>query len=511
MRPPTLAAGSCAALLLITVGALLYVELPKLVHKTIDSTFTMTGPESAMYPTFFDSARHNVFEYKANYFFNITNAADVTAGRAYPVVEQVGPYVYREFESRPEEYTQWHANGTVRFKQHTVYLFEPSMSKGTESDVIVTADMGMLTAVKKLNGGASAKMQKEMQYLFSPGLTYFVAKNVSEMLYGWEFLGKAMVAMQPDDKNDISAKPFHAMYTGGKASATQPAAPARAYGKVTEWRGMTAMPGYWNSSYANMINGTDGSSLAPGVARDGTEYLFVSTLYRSIPMRVAKVFDYHGITLYRFVADTAVFQTPAVVPENSDFYITTRGFLVSPPALRLPTILSKAKFLDCDQSAIKTTLLGGGKWATDADRDELDIRLDFEPMTGSLFRVRKPLQVNVDIGPIRTTIDDKDWKIGQHIRPTLLPVLLVFQTVTLNDHDIAAFKSKILFPLALATYLGVTLIVLGCVLFVATPLLGHVCCRHTMVTGDVEDKTIGSHRSALSQHLQLDSFALRSD
>jgi hypothetical protein len=484
MRHATLLAGWALAALLLAAGLTLYVELPKAVHAGVDAAFTMTGPRSATYPTFADSARHNVFLYKSSYFFNVTNAADVTAGRAHPILEQVGPYVYREFESRPEEYTQWHANGTVRFKQHTVYLFEPSLSKGTESDLITLPDLGMLGLLEKLKGGDSAVMDKVGQYLFSPGLTYFVARNVSQLLYGWEFLGLDMVAMQADDKNDISAKPFHAMYTGGEASATLAAAPARAYAKMTEWRGMTALP-YWNSSFANMINGTNGAAFAPGVTRDRTEYSFVSTLTRSVALAFSRDIDDGGVPLYRLIMAPKVLQAASVNPANAAFYMAQEGMLISPASLGLPVVYTKPLYLDADRSSC-SAVVRNAPWATEATREKYDTIIDVEPITGTVFRVNKRIQVNVHIGPLETAVDKRPWKIGADIRPSLVPIMWVDEHVNLSAHDRAAFKSKILFPLALANYLGITLMVIGCLLFVATPLLGHFCCRPA-ARGDLEE------------------------
>ena len=136
-----LAVGLPAAVLFIAFGAGLFIELPKVVRRTINEDVRMVDPSSGLYPTFFDAPGHDVAVYKNTYFYNVTNAADVIAGNAYPIVRECGPYVYLERETRPENYTRWLPNATVSFKQHTVYEFQPKPSKGSDQDVILGINM----------------------------------------------------------------------------------------------------------------------------------------------------------------------------------------------------------------------------------------------------------------------------------------------------------------------------------------------------------------------------------
>ncbi|CAH2266442.1 jg24407 [Pararge aegeria aegeria] len=71
------------------------------------------------------------------FMFNITNVEDIVAGKNVPVqVEQLGPYVYREFHIK--ENITWNDNNTVTFYNKRTWVFQPEMSNGSLSDGITS-------------------------------------------------------------------------------------------------------------------------------------------------------------------------------------------------------------------------------------------------------------------------------------------------------------------------------------------------------------------------------------
>lgn len=83
------------------------------------------------------------------HFFNITNPDEV-AKNMKPRVEEVGPYVFREWRSHPQ--AQFSGDETsVRFYELTSYTFVPEQSKGSLDDTITSVWTAFAT------GAASAK------------------------------------------------------------------------------------------------------------------------------------------------------------------------------------------------------------------------------------------------------------------------------------------------------------------------------------------------------------------
>jgi scavenger receptor class B protein 1 len=459
-----------AAVLLLAVGIGLVVELPRVVQNRLQARFVNDGPASAAYPTFFDSTAHNVQTYRSTYFFNVTNAEDVMAGRADPVVEELGPYTYQLLLIRPEAYTQWMPNGTVRYKRSKTYTFVPSMSSGSESDVVVGPNIGIMSALLGLQKRAPpSKIAEEvLQYVLSPGMSYFVTRNVSAYQFGFEFLGNA-VAYQPNSPANLDGAPYDAIYTGGEASATEPAVPSNAYNSVTQVDGYFALP-YWNSAWANMLNGSRGDGYAPGAVNaaalkaGGFVYTFVHTLLRSLRMTYYAEYDADTVQIVRIAVAEDCLRPASEVPENADFYIEHKGFVPAPPSQGRPMLYSHPRFIGVNMTGVNVEPKGFA-WAADtkANRDRFNTILDVEPMTGVLYEAHQRIQMNVRIAPLETRYDNRPWKIAAQVRPTYLPVMWADRHFTLPQEYRARIKGMHV-ALRVGKYFGGVLIAVGAVL-----------------------------------------------
>lgn len=67
------------------------------------------------------------------YFFNLTNAGDVLAGRARPALAQVGPYSFR-FAFKKVNISWGERNATVQYRIVKTWTYEPGPGEPSIDD-----------------------------------------------------------------------------------------------------------------------------------------------------------------------------------------------------------------------------------------------------------------------------------------------------------------------------------------------------------------------------------------
>jgi len=85
--------------------------------------------------------------YNKLYYFNVTNAEDVESsrGKIKPIIEQVGPYIWRE--KHVKDNITWNENGTVTYQQAKTWVeFEGDDSR--LDDIIVNVNIIALSAAE---------------------------------------------------------------------------------------------------------------------------------------------------------------------------------------------------------------------------------------------------------------------------------------------------------------------------------------------------------------------------
>lgn len=466
---------ACIGKVAIALGALvfavslaIFVAIPITVRDTVRHDLKMTTPTSVLYSSFINaSATQTVLQ--SYYFYNCTNADSLQNGTT-PQLTQVGPYTYRVIEVRPESNISWHPNATIDFTSTTHYEFIPEQSSGSPSDVLMTVNLPFLALVKKI------PMLPPAERGFAPyladylgqklGVKLFEARNVSAMLNGFDDdLLKAIAedfhegsgqvpGLQADGNSNTM---ISSCYTGGDASKTQPAVPANSLRKMTRWQGRTTL-GFWgtapyfNDTYANMINGTDGSAFHPFIGQGENQYAFVDTLQRSTLLVQAKemtsVFD---IPLYRYELDPSNLQAGSENPANIPFGITYTGLQPYPAAQGVPLWASKPHFLDSVVPASAFTAQITPAIDAEASRAQLDTHIDVEPTTGQVLRAAKRLQFTTQIGevtyvnPVTHNVSTFAWTKG--VGTTLLPVFWADKTYTISESSAASLKRDLLLPL----------------------------------------------------------------
>jgi hypothetical protein len=375
------------------------------------------------------------------------------------MIEEIGPYTYASLGETLASTVHWNANnGTVQFGYKTIYRFEPTLSiyngrQLREEDDIVHLNLALMGLLKKVNphgvlecGGLD----------FAIGLckgTLFQTHNVSNFLWGYnDTMLHCLIQMLKLDAspfiqqfgNDSSAtwKAPSEMYTG-KGGHLPGESDMESIFQYTMWEGMRYLP-YWNSTYANMINGTDATGFKPGVGNSDRLYLFVDSIFRSGFLLYHEDVDLHGVTLKRFQIPDEMFQTGAENPDNVAFYMTEHGFLPTPST---PVQISKARFMGCDMKRINVSINGANPPVVISDFHETMI--DVEPMTGQVFHGQKRLQLNLFM-----EASPKCISLLEKVQSTWIPLVYADLHGVASESTCDKFKNAIYLPLAIGKYGG---------------------------------------------------------
>lgn len=455
-----------AAVLLFVVGGVVLKVIPRAIRKAIESDLKLEKPSSSMYKSFANTSSQ-LDVYTAYYMFHCENPHDVAYNGAVPKVVQKGPFTYLMQKWRNQDNITWRPNATIEYTYHDTYTFVPSKSVGTEDDAITTLDLGLIGVFfQTFNelGEAGLDLATYMANTFAPEL--FVNKTVKEIIWGYNntFLGdlkqKALISLVVNDDPTTFFAPS-AAYTGGQPADGYPSPPDHSLLKMTKWEGYEQLP-YWGSEYANMINGTDGTSFWPGITGDDSPYVFVDTLYRSVRMEFRGDVTYEGVGLLRFALAESDTLSMSQNPNNMAFAMHETGFLPMPPSLGLPIVFSKPHFLDASLDNVKLDI-------TPAPIDRLlyETALDVEPNTGYLFKVNKRIQLNAFV--------NNSWLTRvvttPNVTSTWYPIMWGDEYALFPENLVNDFKRDVQIPLRACEGVGITCFVVGSILCVLTLVL----------------------------------------
>ena len=448
---------------LIVGGYFVHTEIPRYVKKRVKEAFVIDTVEAQSF-TQFVSPTKNTNIYNSYYLYNITNKEGMLERGEQPIVSQMGPYTYLKYSYKELDTLSWSANGTINFKYHDWYEFQPHMSSGTENDTLMTLDLGYIGLLTKVNSTTLGPLL--IDALSKANHTPIVNLTVYQILWGYtnpvlKYLDEILKILNIQIPDVVSVQQqndpttwlnFSSAYTGGAAADGLPSPPSDSLLVLTRWAGYDVLP-YWGSKFANMINGTDGTSFQPGglTVNGPLVPVFVDSIYRSVHLSSASSRTYEGVELVSLELPPYILLDMNHNPENAPFGMRTTGFIPYPPSLGEPIYISLPHFLYANLSAPDVNVT----YLEDAGAANYDIRLDVEPITGQLFVAHKRLQVNTYLLP--------NVNFPNNTVNTYAPVLYVDQNFVISDKLLKQYKDEVQLPIDLGLYGGIALIVVGSV------------------------------------------------
>ncbi|XP_075290763.1 scavenger receptor class B member 1 isoform X1 [Opisthocomus hoazin] len=406
--------------------------------------------------------------YMSVYFFEVLNPNDVLKG-AKPVLNQRGPYVYREY--RYKSNITFHDNDTVSFLEYRRLFFQPDLSNGSEEEYIVVPNILMMGAavmmenlpnfVKLLLSGALAGLKQEA----------FMNRTVKEIMWGYEdplieainvivpglipFKGKFGILLQLNNSNSG----LFTVNTGMKNIS-------RVH-MVDSWNGRKKV-NYWRSDECNMINGTAGEMWPPFMSPTSMEF-YSPDACRSMTLVYERSGKFEGVPTYRFVAPKTLFANGTDYPPNEGFCPCMQSGIqnISSCRLNAPMFLSHPHFYNGDPALVNAVE------GLHPSKEQHALFLDVHPMTGIPMNCSIKLQLNLYIKQVSGII-----QTGK-IKPVVLPLLWFAESGSIEGSVLKQFYTNLVLIPLLLEYLQYIFLGLSIPLIIAAAVLMAMSQRTT--------------------------------
>ncbi|KAH9281923.1 Lysosome membrane protein 2 [Echinococcus granulosus] len=257
------------------------------------------------------------------YLFNLTNAEEWQKNRKKPRLRAVGPYVYRRFIEKKDVRFREDicGRGVMEYSTSTVYQFEPKGSIGDpKKDRLVVPNFVECIANSMIKQAGSFATQLLWGFLSRPLL---LDLTVDEVMWGHEYqnlLTGKVLGLVGDTKMGLfkqlnnSVKGPYQINTG--------------FYNISKLGNLVAIKGKprldnWNSTYANMLNGTADAITPPSVKLGDRRYMFSADLCRSVPLIAKKWVSAKNLPELKLLSlemDRKVFLSADEEPDNAAFH-----------------------------------------------------------------------------------------------------------------------------------------------------------------------------------------------
>ncbi|XP_072040616.1 platelet glycoprotein 4-like [Amphiura filiformis] len=386
--------------------------------------------------------------YMEFYTMGIGNPQEFLQGSP-PYVVQKGPYTYREY--RPKENVTHYDNYTVSYYQMKSYVFDEDLSVGPDSEKFMTLNLAVFTIahwLKDLPDGIQ-DLWKLVHQL--SGAEPLMELSIAELMWGYDdpYL---VLAQQILGEDRVPSTKFGLFLNvnntdDGLWNVFTGVDDINKVAKIDTWDGMSSLT-WWNSEWANMINGSDGSQQHPYIKKSELLYNFVPVACRSGYGVFEKETRIADTPTWSFVAPPDMFASPDINPDNIGFCVSNNntcppGGLIdgSPCYFNAPVYLSMPHFLYGDESLFEMC------HGLSPNKEEHQIVFNVDPLSGLTFNGHLRAQMSL-------RVQAYDYIDGtQFINEAYLPVVWLNETYTIPQHEADLYKKNI----NLATYLTLTI------------------------------------------------------
>ncbi|XP_020708289.1 sensory neuron membrane protein 1 isoform X2 [Athalia rosae] len=384
------------------------------------------------------------------YLFNVTNPADIANGEK-PIVEEIGPYFYDEWKEKVNLVDR-DEDDTVEYNQRITWHFNASRSNGLTGDEELVfphlAILGMMMITVSEKPTMVGVAAKAVDSIYKKPSSVFVRATAKEIMFDGlpvdcsvkDFAGSAVCALLKAQGKDLVplGDDKYKFSIFGHKNGTISAEKMRVYrgyknpkdvGRVLEWKNESALT-IWAGDECNAFNGTDSTIFHPFLYQDEDVVSFSSDICRSLSARFQHPTEVQGIRTNRYSAD---FGDQSSVPEEKCFCPTPetclkKGAMDLYKCVGTPVVATLPHFYLADPSYLETVS------GLHPVKEDHEISIDFEPMTGTPLIARKRLQFNMFIMPI------EKFKLMKNFPNALLPLFWVEEGVELGDDIIKKLK-----------------------------------------------------------------------
>ncbi|XP_072931220.1 sensory neuron membrane protein 2 [Epargyreus clarus] len=465
-----------------------YVVIPDIIEDRVIDEMTLIDDTIQM-------ERFKAVPFALNFtirFFNISNVDDVLAG-GVPIVNEVGPYTYKLYQTRDVEEME---GDIIKYRRLENFEFDPVASfPNTEDDIVTITNVAyhaVLQMAQSMFPALMALLSTALSGVFGQNNSPVIRARVRDLLFDGvpicqnpglfgevaciQIRGFADNVQNMVLQEDGSLTFTFLAYKDNKPSneyvAHRGLEDPLELGKIITYNNASYLS-YWvydevpdgddEPGICNMINGTDSGIFPPFVDRDRSIFAINTDICRSVELRYQYDTEYEGIPVVRYSAnewfldnDEGCFclNVTKASGHNRENGCLLRGAAELYSCVGAFLVLSYPHFLYADFT-YRNGLLG-----MNPVEDNHRIFVDLEPLTGTVIRAAKRAQFNIFARPVPS--------IGptQNLRTTLMPVFWIEESMSLPKEFVEELTDKLLSTLHLINILLPIAVALSCLVVV---------------------------------------------
>lgn len=425
------------------------------------------------------------------YFFNWTNPEDLRNHSTKPILEELGPYRFRE---RPEKVDiEWHDhNATVSYRKKSVYFFDEEGSNGSLDDMISSINIVALSAAHRARRWDYIRRKGVSMGLKLYNQEVSVIKTAGELLFdGYEddmvLMGKHMF-----DADEVPFDRVGWFYTRnnsadliGHYNVHTGVDDIMKIGSMAEWNYKPRTNFFANQ--CGMLNGSAGEFYPPNLSKDVPIQLFTPDMCRSLPLDFEHEEEVAGIKGYKYAGGPRTVDNGTKYPETACFSsgeIVPSGVLnISACRFGTPVFMSFPHYYGADQYYLNQVE------GLNPDKSKHQFYMTMEPTTGIPLDVAARFQLNILVE------SHPDISLYEDVQRVFLPVLWFEQHVTMKPEFTGEIAQALSIPTT-ARICGIVMIVLGAIMVAWSPVER---CRQRRRGGAVTDAS--TEKVLLQQNL----------
>nr|XP_036215014.1 sensory neuron membrane protein 2 isoform X2 [Bactrocera oleae] len=441
---------------------------PSMVDKKVEES-VIIADGSEQYKRFVQLPQPLTFKV---YIFNVTNAHKIQQG-AIPIVEEIGPYVYRQY--RRKKVKHFSRDGSkISYVQDQRFEFdEVASAPYTQSDHIVVLNMHMnsVLTIAENDPGLSlllVHLNANLKAVFNDPKSMFLDTTVREFLFdGVRFcintngiakaicnqikeggsktireLSDGSLAFSFFNHKNGTGNEVYEVHTGkGDAQRVLEIQKLDDSHNLQVW--LNGSEG--ETSMCNQINGTDASSYPPFRKRGDSMYIFSADICRSVQLFYQSDIQYQGIPGFRYSIGENFINDIGPEHDNECFCVDKlanvikrkngclyAGALDLTTCLDAPVILTLPHMLGASNEYTK--MIRGLR--PDAKKHQTFV--DVQHLTGTPLQGGKRVQFNMFLKSINRI------SITENLTTVLMPAIWVEEGIQLNSEMVAFFKKKLI-------------------------------------------------------------------
>lgn len=375
------------------------------------------------------------------HLFNVSNPEEIMKG-GKPKIKDIGPYYFEEWKEKFDTEDDLEED-TLTFTLRNTWIFRPDLSAPLTGEEMITLPnmllMGVFLMVQREREAMLPLITKGAKIIFEPLDSAFMTVKVMDFLFNGlpvdcsssDFSSKALCSGMESEGVVAPLNDTHYQFSifGGRNATDagrwvvyRGVKNVGDLGRIVSYNGETEMDIY-DGDECNQFIGTDSTIFPPFLTKQDRLWAWSPEICRSMGATYGGKSKYAGMPMSFFELDFGDLKNE---PENHCFCrdppedCPPKGTMDLAPCLGAPLLGSKPHFIDTDPELLEKVD------GLEPNRDEHDMFITFELISGTPVSAAKRLQFNLEMEPVR------DHPVLGNLPNVILPVFWVQEGVSLN-------------------------------------------------------------------------------